>query len=152
MLLAFFNLFNFYIHEAPHYIERFAGVCLLGIVILILLYVDGILLISHSPKGLQRHLNTLKSFCTHNGLSINLDKTKVMVFSTTQAWVTRSEPEFLLAEENVTQTQSYTYLGVTFIGLSSLYKRLIVLDFLVDMQPLVLLKTMCKYTGPRAMN
>ena len=32
-------------------------------------------------------------------LLINLDKTKVMVFNTTQAWVTRSEPEFFLGEE-----------------------------------------------------
>ena len=34
----------------------------------------------------------------------------------------------------------YTYLGVTFTGLSSPYRRLPLLDFLVDMQKLVLLK------------
>ena len=43
-----------------------------------------------------------------------MDKTKVMVFNTTQAWVTRSEPEFFLGEEKVEYTRSYTYLGVTF--------------------------------------
>ena len=45
-----------------------------------------------------------------------MDKTKVMVFSTTQAWVTRSEPEFFLGEEKVEYTGSYTCLGVTFTG------------------------------------
>ena len=74
------------------------------------------MLISNSPEGLQRHLNALKLFCTDKGLSINMDKTKVMVFNTTQAWVTRSEPKFFLGEEKVAYTCSYTYLGVTFIG------------------------------------
>ena len=39
-----------------------------------------------------------------------------MVFNTTEAWVTSSEPEFFLGEEKVEYTRSYTYLGVTFIG------------------------------------
>mgnify|MGYP006973839175 CR=1 FL=1 len=38
------------------------------------------------------------------------------MFNTTQAWVTRSEPEFFLGEENVAYKCSYTYLGVTFIS------------------------------------
>ena len=42
-----------------------------------------------------------------------MDKTKVMVFNTTQAWVTRSKLEFFLGEEKVEYTGSYTYLGVT---------------------------------------
>ena len=45
-----------------------------------------------------------------------MDKTKVVVFNTTQAWVTRSELESFLGEEKVEYTRSYTYLGVTFIG------------------------------------
>ena len=45
-----------------------------------------------------------------------MDKTKVIVFNTTQAWVTRSEPEFFLGEEKVEYTRSYTYLGVTLMG------------------------------------
>ena len=43
-----------------------------------------------------------------------MDKTKVMVFNTTQVWVTRSKPEFFLGQEKVEYTCSYTYLGVTF--------------------------------------
>ena len=34
--------------------------------------------------------------CTDKGLQINMDKTKVMVFNTTQTWVTRSKSEFFL--------------------------------------------------------
>ena len=125
------TLFGLYIDEVSHYIERFGGLgsCLMGIAVQILLYADDIVLISDSPEGLQRHLNALKLFCMDKSLSINMDKT---VFNTTQAWVTRSELEFFLGEEKVEYTRSYTYV------LGSPYGRLLVLDFLVDMQPLVL--------------
>ena len=58
----------------------------MGIVIQILVYADDIVLISNTPEGLQRHLNALRVYCTGKGLSINMDKTKAMVFNTTQAW------------------------------------------------------------------
>ena len=71
------------------------------------------------------------------GLSVNIDKTKVMVFNTTQAWVTKSEPEFFLGQEKVAYTWSYTYLSVTFVTPRSPHGRMLGLDFLVDMLPLV---------------
>ena len=90
--------------EVSHYIQRFRGSArLAGIAIQMLLYVN-IVLISDIPEGLQRHLNALKVFCTNKGLLVNKDKTKVMVFNTTQAWVTRSEPEFFLGEKKVAYT------------------------------------------------
>ena len=46
------------------------------------------MLISNSPQGLQSHLNTLKVFCRDRGLFVNMGKTKVVVFNSTQAWVT----------------------------------------------------------------
>ena len=52
-------------------------------------YAHDIVLISDSLEELQRHLNAIKLFCMDKGLSINMDKTKVMVFNTSQAWVTR---------------------------------------------------------------
>ena len=72
------TLFGLYIHEVSHYIERFggSGAPLAGIAIQILLNADDIVLISDSPKGLQRHLNALKLFCTDKCLSINIDKLK----------------------------------------------------------------------------
>ena len=87
-------LFGLYIDEISEYIERWggSGAGLVGVTIPILLYADDIVLISDSPEGLQRHLNALKLFCTDKDFSINLNKTKVMVFNTTQAWVTRVEP------------------------------------------------------------
>ena len=46
----------------------------------------------------------VKSFYTDKDLLANLDKTKLMVFNTTKALVTRPEAEFLLEEEKVAHT------------------------------------------------
>ena len=81
-----------------------------------------------------------KLLCTDKDLSINMDITKVMVFNTTQAWVTKSEPNFFLGEEKVEYTRSYTYLSVTFVTPRPPHGRMPGLDFLMDMLPLVLLK------------
>ena len=82
-----------------------------------LLYADDIALIYDSPEGQQRHLNALKLFCTDKGLSIDMNKTLVMVFNTIQACVTRSEPEFFLGLEKVAYRHTHLYIpGVTFIG------------------------------------
>ena len=54
--------------------------------------------------------------------------------------VKRLEPEFLLAEEEIAFTQSYTYLGATFARSQLTLQRHYILDFPMDMQPLVPLK------------
>ena len=102
------TLFGLYIDEISEYIERWggSGAGLAGAIIPILLYADDIVLISDSLEGLQRHLNALKSFCTDKDSSVNLNKIKVMIFNTTQAWVTRAEPEFFFGDEKVAYTRS----------------------------------------------
>ena len=37
----------------------------------------------------------------------------MVVFNTTQAWVTRLEPEFFFGEEKLAQVRSYAYIGGT---------------------------------------
>ena len=54
--------------------------------------------------------------------------------------VKRLEPEFLLAEEKIAFTQSYTYLEATFARSQLTLLRHHMLDFPMDMQPLVPLK------------
>ena len=48
----------------------------------IMLYADDIILVSESQEGLQSHLQALDDFCTQRGLTVNLGKTKVMIFRT----------------------------------------------------------------------
>ena len=74
-----------YVDEVSDYIDKGGNrsAQLVRTWIPLLLYADDIVLISDSPEGMQRHLNALHSFAEDSGLSVNLGKTKVMVFNTT---------------------------------------------------------------------
>ena len=62
-------------------------------------------------------MDALHTFASDSSLSVNLGKTKVMVFNTTPQWVRRSIPTFAYGQEIVEYTDAYTYLGVVFSGL-----------------------------------
>jgi len=46
----------------------------------LLLYVDDLALMSHTPIGLQKQLDVLQAFCCECQLIVNVKKTKVVVF------------------------------------------------------------------------
>ena len=48
-----------------------------------LIWVDNLLLLPHTEAGLNNMLETLNHYATSNGLKINIDKTKVMIFNKT---------------------------------------------------------------------
>ena len=107
-----------YIDEVSDYIDRDGdrGALLSGTWIPLLLYADDLVLISESPEGLQSQLDTLARYTQDRDLTVNLNKTKVMIFNTTTNWVNTSAPVFLYGEEEVELTKQYTYLGVVFTG------------------------------------
>ncbi|RYA67266.1 hypothetical protein DD598_28985, partial [Enterobacter cloacae complex sp. 2DZ2F16B1] len=119
------TLFGLYIDEISDYILRAGGEGsdLAGTPVHIMLYADDIVLISDSPEGMQRHLDALHRFAQESGLSVNLGKTKVMVFNTTPQWIRRSAPAFTYGQEKVEYTDAYTYLGVVLSGPAFSLKR-----------------------------
>ena len=108
------TLFGLYIDEITDYILRAggAGADMAGTPVHILLYADDIVLISETPEGLESHLSALDEFCLHRGLTVNLGKTKVMIFHTSSA--ARRAATFTAAGGPVEVVTSYVYLGVTF--------------------------------------
>ncbi len=46
----------------------------------LLLYADDLALMSHTPVGLQKQLDVLQAFCCDRQLTVNVKKTKVVVF------------------------------------------------------------------------
>ena len=112
------TLFGIYVDEISDYIDRTGniGAQLAGTWIPLLLYADDIVLILDSPEGMQRHLDTLHTFAQNSELSVNMSKTKVMIFNTSPQWVRRSAPIFTYAQEVVEYTDAYTYVGVIFSG------------------------------------
>ena len=73
-----------------------------------ILWADDILLLSKSELGLSNMLNTLNTYTEKNGMSINLDKTKVMTFNKNGRHIRKS---FSYGENKIESTREYKYLG-----------------------------------------
>ena len=76
---------------------------LLHALVAILLFADDIALLSYSPEGLQKQLDILQDFCFSNGLTVNVSKTKVVIFERKQA----SAPPFTYQGEAIERVQSF---------------------------------------------
>jgi hypothetical protein len=46
----------------------------------LLLYIDNLAFMSHIPAGLKKQLDVLQSFCCEHQFTVNVKKTKVVVF------------------------------------------------------------------------
>ncbi len=78
------------------------------LVVRLLLYADDLALMSHTPAGLQKQLDVLQAFCYERQLTMNVKKTKVVVFET-RKFVCQA---FQYEGEAIEQLKSFKYLGV----------------------------------------
>ena len=65
---------------------------------------------SENAAGLQKQLDALASFCEERQLTVNLSKTKVVVFEHRQSDV----PDFVLNGAVVERVESYKYLALLY--------------------------------------
>ena len=81
----------------------------------VLMYVDDIVLLSESPIGLQNCLNNLLEYCSQWKLSVNLKKTKVVIFNTnSNSLAICRNNDFYFNNNKIEQVRSYEYLGIIF--------------------------------------
>ena len=66
--------------EDEFYLNGLDGVDIGSIKLFLLLYADDMTIFSEIVEGLQESLNVLESYCSRWKLTVNTDKTKVMVF------------------------------------------------------------------------
>ena len=81
-----------------------------GVLVPLLLYADDLILVSTSVAGLQKQLDALASFCDQRQLTVNLSKTKVVVFEAQRSHVA----ELVLNGVVVERWESYKYLRFSF--------------------------------------
>ena len=106
-------LFNLFINDVPFSFEKILSdpfVLPNGAKLNSLLYADDLVILSRSKIGLQNCLNTLSSYCSTRLLSINSQKTKVMIFQK-RAKILTIDANFHIDNEPVEIVQNYTYLG-----------------------------------------
>jgi hypothetical protein len=75
-----FGLFIDGIEKRLNALEGDAPPMLGHLAVRLLLYVDDLALMSHTPAGLQKQLDVLQVFCCEHQLTVNVKKTKVVVF------------------------------------------------------------------------
>jgi hypothetical protein len=81
-----------------------------GIKIPLLLYADDLAIFSHSPDGLQKQLDVLQKFCKDFKLTVNSDKTKILVFEKRKS----NCRDFWYDGKIIGRVDSFKYLGIEF--------------------------------------
>lgn len=109
-------LFSLYVSELEHML-RFSGTH--GIELLsnderthVLMYADDMCLLSDNIVDMQRKIYCLQDFCKKWGLSVNLEKTKMTVFS--NGGTLKRAEKWYFGGKPINISTYYSYLGVIF--------------------------------------
>ena len=105
-------LFNIFISDLPKHLCSDSDVILYeGHKINCLLWADDLVMLSESEVGLQSLLHHLYTYCSKNEVTVNLDKSKCMIFNKTGKLMRNP---FYLGGEKLENVRSYKYLGLIF--------------------------------------
>ena len=105
-------LFNIFMSDLPRKLNQNCNVSISDEVkINCLLWADDIILLSETEEGLRSLLKDIDTYCKENGLNINIDKTKCMIFNKTGRLIRRN---FYLGNIKLENVRSYKYLGLMF--------------------------------------
>ena len=104
------TLFGIYIDKLEECLEKAGcvGPTLTGIVINLLLYADDIVLMARSPHDFENQLRILKDFFSNMGMTVNTNKTKVMIIKSNKI----PYDTFVYDNNNLEEVNSYKYLGI----------------------------------------
>ena len=73
-------------------------------------FADDLVLLATTAADLQRGMNNLLDYCKRNVLSVNISKTKAMIFHKGR----KPKHTFFLDNQEIEQVSSFVYLGFTF--------------------------------------
>ena len=77
-----------------------------------LLYADDAVVIAPDEDRLQKLIDVIDTWCKRWGMSLNINKTKVVHFRRKVRGVARSTTTFMLGREEIAYTDQYKYLGL----------------------------------------
>jgi hypothetical protein len=107
-----FGLFIDGLEKRLNVLEGDAPPMLGQLAVRLLLYADDLALMSHTPAGLQKQLDVLQVFCCERQLTVNVKKTKVVVFEARKCVC----QAFQYDGEAIEQLNSFKYLSVELHG------------------------------------
>ena len=110
------ELFKIYIYDLSIHLAALEDLSvpeLNGFPVNHLLWADDLILLALDHQSLQKELDCLNDFASKWELSINIDKTKIMVFNSSSR-VLNCSYGFKLGQLDISPTKSYCYLGIQF--------------------------------------
>ena len=110
------ELFKIYLYELSAQLDQTHGAAfpeLAGKPVSHLLWADDLVLLAIDQHSLQRLLDSLEGFCSDWGLTVNIQKTAIMVFNKASFRLKVSET-FTYRGTQVPSAKTYCYLGVVF--------------------------------------
>jgi len=105
-------LFILFINDMEEQMSRnFEGIDMGTLKLMLLLYADDTVIFGDSPDNLQAGLNAMTDFCRDRKITINHEKTKIMIFEKRQ-----HVPDFIwtLDGNNLEVVSEFKYLGLNF--------------------------------------
>ena len=111
-------LFNLYLSDFPQIFDDSCDpVSINQFKLNCLMFADDVVLLSETASGLQNCINQMSNYCSMWQLSVNISKTKVVIFNKGGHRISRFT--FSLHDETIEIAQSYTYLGIVFASSGS---------------------------------
>ena len=98
----------------------FKGIEMNTLKLFILLYADDIVFLAETETELQTGLNILKDYCLKWRITVNINKTKVVIFRT--GGRKHKNLRFFYGNEELEIVDRFTYLGITFSSSGTLNK------------------------------
>ena len=111
------NLFKIFINDLTKYLQNTADPVVLNNRSLhCLLYADDVILLSKSPEGLQSKIDMLHQYCQNWCLTVNTNKTKVLIFNKAGKYISH---DFIFNNVKLECVNKYKYLGIHFCASGS---------------------------------
>ena len=104
-------LFSLFLNDLPNAVS--GGITINGININALMYADDIVLVAETPEALQRMINRMVDYCNKWSLTINIDKSKILIFQKHTRRRKREE-KWSIGSTEIEVVKNYKYLGVWF--------------------------------------
>ena len=105
------TLFNLYLSDLPEKLNQknFSDIESDSQPLTSMLYADDLVIFSKSPESMQSYLDCLSDYCDRAELTVNLDKTKIMIFNNNGKVLYNHN--FYYRRRKLEIVKSYKYLG-----------------------------------------
>lgn len=115
-------LFSMYINDLEEtlMLKGHNGVDMYMLKLYLLLYADDIVIMSETAEDLQNALDILKTYCDRWKLSVNVNKTKIMVFR--KGGRLARNLRFMYGDNEIEIVTEFAYLGITLSPSGSFYR------------------------------